>query len=117
MKAIVKITIIICTVISLLQISSYACSCNIIVKSENRHNLEGAHYYHHYKNGVDYKKYKKPEFKEKQPFGEEMRERYNDKNDYNNDIDRLNNINIERGNEIKIKFRNEKNINIDYNKN
>jgi hypothetical protein len=114
MRAIFKITIIICAVISFLEMSPYACSGNTLLKSVNRHNLEGAHYYHHYKNGVDYKKYNKPEIEEKRSEGEKMRERYNDKSDYNRDIDRLNNINIEKSNEIKMKFRNEKNIHLDY---
>lgn len=117
MKAIVKIIIIAYTVSLLFRISTHAGSYNSIINNRNQLNLEGAHYYRHYKKGVDYKKYKKPEFKEKQPFAEEMRERYDDKKDFNRDIDRLHNINIEGGNKIKIKFRNEKNIHIDYDKN
>jgi hypothetical protein len=84
------------------------------VNNKHNYNLEGAHYYYHYKNGKNYKKYNKPQVEEKRSDEEKLREKYNDKIDYNRDIDRLNNINIEKNNEIKMKFRNDKKIHLDY---
>jgi hypothetical protein len=113
MKAILKM-LIMSKIIFFISLSVYSKGFTPVIKNGYEHNLEGAHYYHHYKNGVNYKKYNKPEVEEKRPEGEKMRERYNDKSDYNRDIDRLNNTDIEKGNEIKMKFRNERNIHLDY---
>lgn len=88
-----------------------------IAKNSHQNDLNRAHYYYYYKDGKNYKKYNKPEIEEKQKNTEGMRENYIDEYDYRRDIDRLNNIRIEKRNEIKLKFRNEKNIHIDYDRN
>jgi hypothetical protein len=113
MKTIFK-TLIVIKLILLTSLFAYSKDFSPVIEKGYGHNLEGAHYNYHYKNGVNHKKYNKPEIEEKRPEVEKMRERYNDKTDYNRDVDRLNNTNIEKGNEIKMKFRNEKNIHLDY---
>jgi hypothetical protein len=116
MKTIIKISNI-CKIIFTATLVLYISTSIPIVKGGHQSELNGAHYYYHYKNGKNYKKYNKPEIEEKQRSGEKMRENYIDKNDYNRDIERQNNLNIEKRNEIKLKFRNEKNIHLDYDKN
>lgn len=113
MRAIIKM-LIICEAIFFVNLNVYSRDFAPGIKNKYEYDLEEAHYYYHYKNGANYKKYNKPEIEEKRPEGEKIRERYNDRIDFNRDIDRLNNINIEKGNEIKMKFRNEKNIHLDY---
>jgi predicted membrane protein len=116
MKTITKM-LIICKIIFTTTLALYMSTKIPIVKEGHQNDLNRSHYYYYYKNGKNYKKYNKPEIEEKHKNSEKMRENYIDKNDYYRDIERLNNLNIEKRDEIKLKFRNERNIHLDYDRN
>jgi hypothetical protein len=88
---------------------------NIRGKAISEHyEVKGGHYDYHYKNDKLHKKFNKPEIEPKAGPGDNLIERNNDSLNYKRNIDRKEHFNIDKGNEVKIKFNNQENMHIEY---
>jgi len=93
---------------------SYSTDDFIEKDSHDQYELDGGHYNYYYINGKMYKKYNKPTMKEKTKIHDKLMDGHRKSTEYKSKINREEQFNIKQGNEVKMKFSDESNMQLEY---